>query len=118
MIVLFLVLIAVIGAVFYLWATGHNSYQTVDVECIKMEDLVSYFKNTSRMSELQKNSSVVAVAIKEKKDDNSFKVLCTLFNKDTNRIVNIKNCTIAYKSSKLDESLSEAFGDKKMIVLS
>lgn len=59
--------------------------------------------------------------MKEKINENNqeyFKIVCTLYDKPKERIVSIDNCSITFKSKKIDEDLKNSFGDKDMIVLS
>lgn len=115
--IIILVVIAIAVALIYLLAKNKSSYKIVEVECIKMEDLVAFFKEPSRSEALKKNANTIGVAIKEKIGNDTFKIICTLFDKEKNEVVDIENCTIGYKSKKLDDVLAESFGDKKMIVL-
>lgn len=58
----------------------------------------------------------IAVAIKEKSTDNSYKLICCIFDKQTNEVANIEN-TIFYNAESLEQDLLDAFGDKAMIIL-
>ena len=89
---------------------------TIAVDCITMELLVSFFKQSEIIEKLRENKKLIAAAIKEQTSD-GFKVICTLFDTEANNVVSPENCSIAYTSKELSDDVKETFGDKAMIVL-
>ncbi len=89
---------------------------TIAVDCITMELLVSFFKQSEIIEKLRENKKLIAAAIKEQTSD-GFKVICTLFDTEANNVVSLENCSIAYTSKELSDDVKETFGNKSMIVL-
>lgn len=88
-----------------------------EVECLSMSDVIKFFKDSDRLSKLRENKNFVAVAMKEKQSDGSFKVVCCIYDKEKEVVVDIENAS-CYHTKNIDKDLQEAFGDKSMIVLS
>lgn len=87
----------------------------IAVDCITMELLVSFFKQSEIIEKLRENKKLIATAIKEQTSD-GFKVICTLFDTEA-QVVSLENCSIAYTSKELSDDVKETFGNKSMIVL-
>lgn len=91
-------------------------YDTKEVDILKMEDVIIFFKKKEILDKLKSNNNFLAVAIKENKKD-YYKITLTLYDEKTEDILNIDNCILAFKAKDIDTDLKNAFGDKDMIVL-
>ena len=87
-----------------------------DVETLKLEDVIAHFKREDVLAFLKAHNGVVAVAIKQQKDETNLQVVLCAFNKEENSIV--QDCAKVFNAKALDDDLSGAFGDKDMIVVS
>ena len=86
-----------------------------EIECLSMSDVIKFFKASDKLEKLRKNKNFIAVAIKENQPDGSFKVACCIFDKEKNEVVDIN--AFGFHAKKIDNDLSDAFGDKPMLVL-
>ena len=91
-------------------------FPVTEVELLKMEDILFFFKSPEVISELKKNSDLVACVTREEKDGSIFVTSC-IFDKNKNEISDIEKNGKIWKAGKLDDRLTEAFGDKEMIIL-
>ena len=82
-----------------------------------MEDVLSFFRDPEVVSELKKNSDLVACAVKEEKDGSIFVTAC-IFDKNKNEVSGTEKNIKIWKCRSLDDRLTEAFGDKEMILFS
>ena len=95
-------------------------YDTKEVDILKMEDVIRFFKNKEVFDKLVSDNNLMAVAIKETIKENKkdyYKIILTLYDEKTEDILNIDNCILAFKAKDIDTDLKNAFGDKDMIVL-
>ena len=96
-------------------------YNVKEVDILKMEDVIRFFKNKEVFDKLVSDNNLMAVAIKEKikvkSDKYSYNILLTLYDEKTEDILNIDNCALMFKAKDIDTDLKNAFGDKDMIVL-
>ena len=96
-------------------------YNIKEVDILKMEDVIRFFKNKEVFDKLVSDNNLMAVAIKEKikvkSDKYSYNILLTLYDEKTEDILNIDNCALMFKAKDIDTDLKNAFGDKDMIVL-
>lgn len=95
-------------------------YDTKEIDILKMEDVIRFFKKKEVFDKLVSDKNIMAVAIKETiKEDKKdyYKIILTLYDEKTEDILNIDNCTLAFKAKDIDIDLKNAFGDKDMIVL-
>lgn len=90
--------------------------KTINVKSLGMKEIISYFKNPKRLELLKKDENKIAVAIREKNSDDSYKIVCCIFDKQANEVANIEDAAF-YNAETLEEDLLEAFGDKAMIIL-
>lgn len=97
-------------------AFAKKSYETKEVEILKMEDVIIFFKKKEVFDKLVSNNNFMAVAIKENKNG-YYQIICTIYDKNKEKVSNIDNCTLMFKAKNIDNDLKNAFGDKDMIVL-
>ena len=91
-------------------------YDTKEVDILKMEDVIRFFKKKEILDKLKSNNNFLAVAIKENKKD-YYQILCTIYDKSKEKVLDIDNCALMFKAKDIDTDLKNAFGDKDMIVL-
>lgn len=91
-------------------------YETKEVEILKMEDVIIFFKKKEVFDKLVSNNNFMAVAIKENKNG-YYQIICTIYDKSKEKVLNIDNCTLMFKAKNIDNDLKNAFGNKDMIVL-
>lgn len=97
-----------------------NKKNSTEVDILIFVDhIVAWFEDKKRLEELQKDMNVVAISIKEKKENGKYQVINCLFNKAEGKIVRWeKEEDIAIIVAKeLDAQTIEAFKDKDMIIL-
>ena len=95
-------------------------YNVKEVDILKMEDVIIFFKKKEVFDKLVSDNNLMAVAIKETIKENKkdyYKISLTLYDEKTEDILNIDNCILAFKAKDIDTDLKNAFGDKDMIVL-
>lgn len=106
------------GVYFIMKKRGNMSlFPVTEVELLKMEDVLFFFKSPEVISELKKNSDLVACVIREEKDGSIF-VTAWIFDKNKNEISDKEKNEKRWKAGSLDDRLTEAFGEKDMIILS
>ena len=88
-----------------------------EVNEIKFSDIVAFFKNPARLEKLEKQKHLLAVAIKEVEADGTIFVQACLYDDEKEKVVEMENSFIVYKSKHMDDELTKNFGDKNMIVL-
>lgn len=91
-------------------------YDTKEVDILKMEDVIRFFKKKEIFDKLKSNDNFIAVAIKENKKD-YYNILCTIYDKNKEKVLDIDNCALMFKAKDIDIDLKNAFGNKDMIVL-
>ena len=91
-------------------------YDTKEVDILKMEDVIIFFKKKEILDKLKSNNNFLAVAIKENKKD-YYQILCAIYDKSKEKVLNFDNCALMFKAKDIDTDLKNAFGDKDMIVL-
>ena len=91
-------------------------YDTKEVDILKMEDVIIFFKKKEILDKLKSNNNFLAVAIKENKKD-YYQILCAIYDKSKEKVLDIDNCALIFKAKDIDIDLKNAFGDKDMIVL-
>ena len=91
-------------------------YDTKEVDILKMEDVIRFFKKKEVFDKLKSNKNFISVAIKENKKD-YYNILCAIYDKSKEKVLDIDNCALMFKAKDIDTDLKNAFGDKYMIVL-
>ena len=91
-------------------------YDTKEVDILKMEDVIIFFKQKEVLNKLSSNENFISVAIKENKKD-YYQILCAIYDKNKEEVLDIDNCALMFKAKDIDTDLKNAFGDKNMIVL-
>ncbi len=86
------------------------------VKILDMSEILAFFKRDDVVKKLQENSNLIAAAIREKKDDGKFRIVAAVFDKEKNQIADMNNAKV-WLAEKISDDLTEAFGDKSMIVL-
>ena len=94
-------------------ATADN-IETEKKEELTLADIVSFFKRPEVMEELKSSEDLIAVAIREKKDDGTNSVMVCLYDKKNLTAKQSLKCFVA---DKLSDDLLSTFGNKDMIVL-
>jgi hypothetical protein len=87
-----------------------------DIDLLGMEDILPFFKKPETLEALKKNENLIAVVIKELKEDGIFYILACIYDKKNNTVVDLEKAS-GWKAKKLDDRLAQAFGDKSMIIL-
>ena len=88
-----------------------------EVNEIKFSDIIAFFKNPARLEKLEKQKHLVAVAIKEVEADGTIFVQACIYDDEKEKVVDMENSFIVYKSKQMDDELTKNFGDKNMIIL-
>ena len=88
-----------------------------EVNEIKFSDIIAFFKNPARLEKLEKQKHLVAVAIKEVEADGTIFVQACLYDDEKEKVIDMENSFIVYKSKQMDDELTKNFGDKNMIIL-
>ena len=88
-----------------------------EVNEIKFSDIVAFFKNPARFEKLEKQKHLLAVAIKEVEADGTIFVQACLYDDEKEKVVDMENSFIVYKSKHMDDELTKSFGEKDMIIL-
>lgn len=88
-----------------------------EVNEIKFSDIVAFFKNPARFEKLEKQKHLLAVAIKEVEADGTIFVQACLYDDEKEKVVDMENSFIVYKSKHMDDELTKSFGNKDMIIL-
>lgn len=112
--------ICVVGIVSFLFFFKRNAaknYPNIkELELLKMEDVIVFFRKKEVLEKLKSNENIIAVAIRENKKD-YYEILCTLYDQQKKEILNIDECSLIFKTKNIDKDLKNAFGDKDMIIL-
>lgn len=111
-IIVFVITILVAIIIYFLITKRTFGEQSESVEILTAENLIGFFKQPFVLCILKENPDYVAVAIK---DDNI--ITCAIYNKKDEQICCMDKSTKQFRFKKLDSSVSEMFGDKKMIIL-
>lgn len=91
-------------------------YTVKEVEILKMEDVIIFFKKKEIIDKLKSDNNLVAVAIKEKKED-KYNIVLTLFDKVKEEVLADSDYGLKFKTKDIDKDLKNAFGDKDMLIL-
>ncbi|WP_297284997.1 hypothetical protein [uncultured Brachyspira sp.] len=112
--------ICVVGVASFLFFFKRNAaknYPNIkELELLKMEDVIVFFRKKEVLEKLKSNENIIAVAIRENKKD-YYEILCTLYDQQKKEILNIDECSLIFKTKNIDKDLKNAFGDKDMIIL-
>jgi len=81
------------------------------------QNIVSFFRNPSRLRKLQENHNRIAVAIKEKQESGDYQVVNCLYDKQTSELVTPEEDAEVLTSAELDAETKRTFNGKEMIVL-
>jgi ABC-type branched-subunit amino acid transport system permease subunit len=113
--------VALIGSLIYFRAKKNPlamlKANAIEVEVIKFQDVIAFFKNPARLEKLEKQKHLLAVAIKEVEADGTIFVQACLYDDEKEKVIDMENSFIVYKSKQMDDELTKNFGDKNMIVL-
>lgn len=115
------IFVLIILAVFFIIVIKKKSLKNISYdivtekkELLSLTDVVSFFKQPEILEKIKQSNDNIAVALKEKKDENSFFIVLCIFSKDT---TTVKYPLKRFEVSKLNEDLISVFGDKDMIIL-
>ncbi|MEE1290765.1 MAG: hypothetical protein UHW86_06995 [Spirochaetota bacterium] len=113
--------VALIGSLIYFRAKKNPlamlKANAIEVNEIKINDIVAFFKNPARLEKLEKQKHLLAVAIKEVEADGTIFVQACLYDEEKEKVIDMENSFIVYKSKQMDDELTKNFGNKDMIVL-
>lgn len=113
-------LIVVIGIItaFVNKLSKKELYTVKEVEILKMEDVIIFFKKKEIIDKLKSDNNLITVAIKEKeKKEDKYNIVLTLFDKVKEEVLADSDYCLKFKAKDIDKDLKNAFGDKDMIVL-
>lgn len=82
------------------------------------QNIVSFFKDPSRLKKLKEDSNILAVSIKENLDNGDYKIVNCLFDKSDNKIVDQEEHAMGIQAEYMDNKTANSFGNKDMIILS
>lgn len=111
--------VCVVGiiAVFVNKLSKKELYTVKEVEILKMEDVIIFFKKKEIIDKLKSDNNLMAVAIKEKdKKEGKYNIVLTLFDKAKEEPLLDSNYGL-FKAKDIDKDLKNAFGDKDMLIL-
>ena len=91
-----------------------DGIETERMKELSLADIVSFFKQSEIMKELQSSEDLIAVALREKKDDGTNSVMVCIYDKRTSTV---KKPLKRIVTDKLSDDLLSTFGNKDMIVL-
>lgn len=92
-----------------------NLVEAKEVEKLSFGEVVAFFKQADVSEKLKENEKYIAVAIKEKRDNNT-KIIACVFDQEKNNIADSK-FAMAWNAKSIDKDLQETFGEKDMITL-
>lgn len=81
------------------------------------QNIVGFFKNPARLRQLQQDSDLIAVSIKDNLDNGDYKVVNCLFDQSSNEIVDMQENAQGIEAEEIDDATMRAFGNKAMVVL-
>ena len=115
------VAVGLIGSLIYFRAKKNPlamlKANAIEVGVIKFQDIIAFFKNPACLEKLEKQKHLVAVAIKEVEADGTIFVQVCLYDDEKEKVADMENSFIVYKSKHMDDELTKNFGNKDMIVL-
>lgn len=109
--------IALIAIIFVVFARKHKEMYQIPVEKLEtlfMKDLIAHFKTPSVMASLKAKKEYIAVAIREPAAGGRQYCTVCIFDEKKERIV---MAVKKWDAANFDQDLTEAFGDKPMIIL-
>lgn len=115
------VAVGLIGSLIYFRAKKNPlamlKANAIEVGVIKFQDIIAFFKNSACLDTLKKNKNLLAVAIREEEADGTIFVLACLYDEEKEKVIDMENSFIVYKSKQMDDELTKNFGNKDMIIL-
>ncbi|WP_104682252.1 hypothetical protein [Helicobacter felis] len=78
------------------------------------QHIISWFKNPSRLRQLEQDKRLLAVAIKERLENGNYGVVKCLYNKQTE---GVEEKADGIASEQVDAETQKHFGNQEMIVL-
>ncbi len=88
-----------------------------EVDTLTMEKVIAFFKNDEIVSILKEDANIKAVVTKKGSKEDKTHIICTLFDTKSEKIVYMDKYILNVLVKNIDDDLSQAFGDKDMIVL-
>ena len=82
-----------------------------------VRNIVSFFRDPSRLRKLQEDKNKIAVAIKERLDSGEYQVVNCLYDQSTNDLVTPNEDAVVMSAEELDAETMSKFGDKDMMVI-
>ena len=94
-----------------------DSIDTAKIKNLTLEDVVSFFKQPEILAKLQEDQNRIAVALKEKTEDNSYSVILCIYSQNDATLVTPEMAAKRFEAEELSVDLTSIFGNKDMIVL-
>lgn len=119
-----IVIIVLIAVAVFLWRREKGVFPFDELEglphavipTLRLETVLKFFKEESRLKALRGNTDLLAVAVKrEAKDGETTVVTLCLFDKKKGELFEPETHAILYVAGALGNDLAEQFGDKDMI---
>lgn len=95
--------------------------EAVKKDEVSLKDIIAFYKQEEIISVLKKEIDILPIVYKRKskREDDRISLFCVLFDRKNDKLFSngdSKYFTL-FLTKKLDEDLTDAFGDKEMIVL-
>lgn len=116
------ILIGVIGfvviviGIFFFTRKKSISIESIKQESLSMKEVIGFFQQTEILKQLQENSNLLAVVVREKLDNGDIALTLTCYDKEKEKIAH-SPYTKQYVVKNMDSDLIQNFGNKDMLVL-
>lgn len=109
----------IVVIVVFVLVKGKNKpiISTKDVDILGLDEILKFFKQPEIITSLKKNTNLVAVAIRDTDKKGFIHITATLFDSNTNTVADLEKSAVTWNAKKLDDRLTQTFGDKQMIIL-
>ncbi len=93
-----------------------NSIESIKQESLSMKEVIGFFQQTEILKQLQENSNLLAVVVREKLDNGDIALTLTCYDKEKEKIAH-SPYTKQYVVKNIDSDLMQNFGNKDMLIL-
>lgn len=104
----------IVEALKAVWSLLKNIYVKI---CSFFKNVISFFRDSTRLRKLQADQNRIAVTIKEKLESGNYNVVNCLFDTEKNQVVDAETDAEVINAAELDSDMLEHFGDKDMLVI-
>lgn len=108
--------VVALGIFFFARAKRGAFIETITQDTLTMKEVIAFFQQDSIIQELERDSNLLAVVVRERLDNGRIKLILTLFNKQENKIANTPKSR-AYIVASIDSDLEQNLGNRDMLVL-